>query len=181
MLSSLDSDLKAKRDGKYSVEREEEAKKWIEVLTGEAIGNFQESLKNGITLCKLASVLTGKTIKYSESKLGFKQMENINNFLTAIAEMGIRPFETFMTVDLFEAKNMGQVVDCIFAVSRLIEINHRTAAKNGFEGPRLGPKMATANERYLLFQFRFDWRNFRYAERATYKQDFYRGAGKCWH
>lgn len=35
---------------------------------------------------------------------------------------------------------MNQVVDCIFAVSRC-------AAKKGYNGPRLGPKMATANVR----------------------------------
>jgi transgelin len=88
MLSSLDYDCKAKQDGKYSVEREQQAKEWIETLTGERIDNFEKDLKSGIILCKLASFLTGKNVKYSESKLGFKQMENISTFLTVIAGMG---------------------------------------------------------------------------------------------
>lgn len=40
-----------------------------------------------------------------------------------------------MTIDLFEAKNVPQVIDSIFAFSRHV-------VKHGFNGPQLGPKLA---------------------------------------
>jgi hypothetical protein len=45
-----------------------------------------------------------------------------------------------MTVDLFELKNPGQVIDTLFALSR-------HATKQGFSGPSLGPKLTDKNER----------------------------------
>ncbi len=62
-------------------------------------------------------------------------MENISSFLTSIEKWGVPKFELFMTVDLYENKNIVQVIDCIFAVSR-------NAAKLGYQGPTLGPKLA---------------------------------------
>lgn len=70
----------------------------------------------------------------------FLQMENINSFLSAIEDaMGIAKIDSFMTVgediilllliinnvkppisttDLFEAKNLVPVVDCILAIKK---------------------------------------------------------------
>lgn len=49
----------------------------------------------------------------------FKQMENIAVFLKGIAELpGIRSFDLFMTVDLFEGKNLEQVKRCLAAWKR---------------------------------------------------------------
>ena len=84
--------------------------------------------------------MPSKQLRPQVSRMGFRQMENIHRFLEAIKELGVRSFESFQTVDLYEAKNMDQVINCIFAVAR-------NADRNGFQGPRLGPKMATANER----------------------------------
>ncbi|KAJ1959778.1 calponin [Dipsacomyces acuminosporus] len=67
-------------------------------------------------------------------------MENINNFLTVAKEIGCPSYELFQTVDLFEAKNPGQVVDAIFSFSR-------NAAKRGFSLPALGPRLAESNPR----------------------------------
>jgi hypothetical protein len=39
-------------------------------------------------------------------------MENISNFIKSIAEYGIRPEDTFQTVDLYEGTNMASVSDC---------------------------------------------------------------------
>ena len=144
-VSSLDKDLKVKHDSKYSVERDHEAREWIGAVTGTPLDSeksLQDVLKDGITLCELINALMPdrKPLKPTTSKLSFKQMENIHSFLVAIAELGVRPFESFQTVDLYEGKNIIQVIDCIFAVSR-------SAEKKGYQGPRLGPKLATANER----------------------------------
>lgn len=47
-------EIHARIDGKYSVEREQEAKRWIEETIGEPFpsDDFAESLKDGVILCK---------------------------------------------------------------------------------------------------------------------------------
>lgn len=62
-------------------------------------------------------------------------MENINSFLVALEMIGVPKFDQFQTIDLFENKNLGQVVLCISALSR-------HAQKHGYQGPSLGPKLA---------------------------------------
>lgn len=49
----------------------------------------------------------------------FKQMENIGSFLKKASQMGLQAHDLFQTVDLYEAKNMTQVVSCILAVKRI--------------------------------------------------------------
>ncbi len=54
----------------------------------------------------------------------FKQMENIAVFLKGVSQVpGIRSFDLFMTVDLFEAKNLEQVKRCLMAWKRTSEKN----------------------------------------------------------
>eukprot|EP00122_Pirum_gemmata_P005408 Pgem_evm2s4926 len=73
--------------------------------------------------------------------MAFKQMENINNFLSACtAKLNVPATDLFQTVDLYENKNMVQVVLSIHAVGR-------HAASSGFKGPTIGVKMATENKR----------------------------------
>jgi hypothetical protein len=66
-------------------------------------------------------------------------MENINLFLQTLDKVGVPKHDQFQTVDLYEAKNLGQVVLSIFALAR-------HAQKHGFEGPSLGPKLAEKRE-----------------------------------
>lgn len=48
------TEIQAKIVGKYSLEREQEARAWIEDLIGEKfpLDDFAESLKDGVILCK---------------------------------------------------------------------------------------------------------------------------------
>jgi hypothetical protein len=71
-------------------------------------------------------------------------MENINAFLDALIKLGVPKHETFQTVDLYEGKNVVQVIDCIFAFSR-------HAVASGFQGPLLGPKLAEKRVRYAEY------------------------------
>jgi hypothetical protein len=73
-----------------------------------------------IFLARLANKLTGSTIKINESKMAFKQMENIGKFLDAMDAYGLNSFEKFQTVDLYEAANMTQVVLSLHAIGRLV-------------------------------------------------------------
>ncbi len=61
-------------------------------------------------------------IKWATSSMPFKQMENIAAFLTGVGKVpGIRSFDLFTTVDLFEAKNLEQVKRCLVAWKRVSE------------------------------------------------------------
>jgi len=52
-LTGLDAQLAEKRAASYNPELEKEAQQWIEAVTGESLpGTFQESLKDGVILCK---------------------------------------------------------------------------------------------------------------------------------
>lgn len=60
-------------------------------------------------LCKLINSLHPKgnepIAKISESKMAFKQMEQISQFLKAAEMYGVRTTDIFQTVDLWEGKN----------------------------------------------------------------------------
>lgn len=59
-----------------------------------------------------------KPVKLTTSKFPFKQMEVIGQYLDRISKLGVLSQESFQTVDLYEGKNMLQVIDSIFALSR---------------------------------------------------------------
>ena len=97
------------------------------------------ALKDGVVLCKLANALecSAKPIKFNESKMAFKQMENIGNFLGAIEEFGVSKADSFQTVDLYEAQNMPAVINGLSALARKAQ----SKGKVGF-----GPKESQANK-----------------------------------
>lgn len=145
-MYNLNTDLAAKAAAKYDPEREKQAKEWIETILHEPFDpalSFHECLMDGIALCKVINIMMPQNpIKISTSKFPFKKMENIHLFLMRIKDLGVPSFESFQTIDLFEAKNMNQVVDTLFSLSRHAE-------KKGLQVPRLGPKLATKVERHF--------------------------------
>ena len=65
----------------------------------------------------------------------FKQMENIATFLHALSKLpNFRSFDLFSTVDLYEGKNMSQVIRCILACKRSAE---KEAMGRGIESLKL--------------------------------------------
>ena len=128
-------------------EEEEEARLWIEAVLGIQLeGTLQEALKSGVVLCNLANrVKPGCCAKPQNKKLPFVQRENIGNYLNACTQLKIPSFESFMTVDLFEGKNMRAVVLNLHSLGRVAQ--KRRSLLAGYDGPVLGPKMATANKR----------------------------------
>ncbi|KAG0256284.1 hypothetical protein DFQ27_005793 [Actinomortierella ambigua] len=137
----LDREIAAKMAAKYDVGREQQAREWIEAVIQEKfpLPGFQESLKDGIVLCKLINILIPGFVKIKTSKMPFVQMENIAKFLEGCEKLGCPKHDLFQTIDLYENKNPGQVVDSIFSLSR-------HAAKSGCEIPILGPKLADKHE-----------------------------------
>jgi hypothetical protein len=132
----LDADLKAKQDAKYDFELENEVAEWIEAITGEGgvKGNFHESLKNGVLLCKVLNAIKPGTIKkINEGNMAFKQRENISNFVSATQTFGVHNSSVFGPDDLFDAKNLGTVVNCIYALGGAVQ-----TSVPDFDGPKLG-------------------------------------------
>ena len=81
-------------------------------------------------------------VKYTQSAMPFKQMENIATFLSALSKVpNFRSFDLFSTVDLFEAKNIPQVIRCILACKRFAEIEAKSKGienlnNNNFNSPK---------------------------------------------
>ncbi|KAI0208336.1 Calponin-3 [Lamellibrachia satsuma] len=149
----LTAEVRGKLAAKYDIEKEQEARLWIEAVVGEPVDSsvpesealgmdrFHAALKDGILLCKLADAITGPgKVKFNRMKVPFKQMENINNFLVACENYGVAKTDLFQTVDLFENQNLWQVVCTIHAFGR-------KAQTMGFQGPCLGPREAAKNVR----------------------------------
>jgi len=149
----LTAEVKSKMAAKYDVEQEQEARLWMEAVTGEPLNPeadssvplgldaFHAALKDGSYLCKVANAVMGPgAAKFGTSKMAFKQMENISKFLDACEKYGLNRTDMFQTVDLFEKQNVWQVVLTIHALGR-------KAQKNGFDGPTLGPKESDKNVR----------------------------------
>ena len=59
-------------------------------------------------------------VKYNESDLPFKQMENINKFLQACNNYGVHQTDLFMVTDLYEGQNMPAVLLGVTALARKV-------------------------------------------------------------
>ncbi|KAI8809735.1 kinase-like domain-containing protein [Cladochytrium replicatum] len=98
------------------------ALRFLEEMLGEPFEwqNIQPLLKDGVRLCKLMNrVKPGCIPRISLRSLPFMQMENISNFLDAARNAGVHPQELFCTLDLYEGKDLQQVVVCLLAIARL--------------------------------------------------------------
>lgn len=141
--SALDKELKAKAAAKYDPIAEALAQHWIEQVTGHVFRKpFAEELKDGVVLCRLVNkIKEGSVSKIYEGSKAFGQMDNISNFLKAIKKFGVLPSDTFETLDLFEMKDLNIVVQCLFALSKVI-----VKAVPEWEGPNLTGQEAGLNE-----------------------------------
>lgn len=142
MDKEIQEKLMAKMDA-YE-EKQAVAQAWIQSLTGEEFTgkNFHESLMDGVLLCKTLNAIKPKTVKkIGDSKMPFKQRENIVNYLEGCLKLGMKSTDNFVTTDLFEGDNIPVVIDqifCLGGLSRSIE---------GFDGPYIGSAFAKENIR----------------------------------
>eukprot|EP01094_Clydonella_sp_ATCC50884_P029017 TRINITY_DN891_c0_g6_i1.p1 TRINITY_DN891_c0_g6~~TRINITY_DN891_c0_g6_i1.p1 ORF type:complete len:243 (-),score=88.62 TRINITY_DN891_c0_g6_i1:190-918(-) len=100
--------------------RMKEAQEWMESVLGSPFpGDFHESLKSGVLLCELLNKLKPGTIpKINKNKMAFMQMENISAYIECSREMGVPDHYNFVTVDLFEAKDLNAVALNILTLKR---------------------------------------------------------------
>lgn len=119
---------------------------WVEAMVGEKIPRdqpFEKVLKDGVILCNMINKLVPGSVKRINKKGGnFALMENVAAFQKALKAYGLPDDEIFQTVDLFEARNIKQVVKSLQALGRL-------CLNNGYDGPVMGGavKMSDKNER----------------------------------
>jgi len=154
----MTAELANKKAAKFDPALAEEAFEWLrEVLLygdnsdahelAEKLGStstmkdVQTPLKDGVLLCHVINTIKpGSVKKINTNKMAFKQMENIGSFLNACEAIGMKKIDLFQTVDLYEANNIPQVINAIYALGR-------KAQTVGFDGPMLGPEEATENKR----------------------------------
>jgi transgelin len=140
----LDAELARKAAANYDINGEHAAREWIEVITGVHFDDsFSTGLKDGTLLCKLLNCIAPGTVKkINTSAMPFKQMENVSAFLKGCRALGVAEHSLFETVDLYEEKDMGLVIKCIFALGSTVQ-----STVPEFHGPHLGAKLNTANKR----------------------------------
>ena len=136
----LDAELAAKRAAKYDSSAEQQAREWIEAVSGERIGSdFGASLRDGVILCMLANAITpGAVKKVERAGAPFRERVNISNFLKFARAIGVTESDLFSTTDLYDGLDVGQVVSCMHSVGRAVQ-----RLPGGWTGPVLGVKEAT--------------------------------------
>ena len=104
--------------------------------------DFYEKLKDGIILCKLLNKIRPGICKgYKRSKVAFVQRANLDIFIQGCRKLGVEEIDIMDTNDLFERQRLSSVLKTIFAISAVAkEIPE-------FDGPTIGFKYATPNER----------------------------------
>ncbi|KAI6652913.1 Muscle-specific protein 20-like isoform X1 [Oopsacas minuta] len=137
--SGIAADIQRKRQSEYKVSIEREAIEWIECVIWEQKNysvNFHEWLLDGSILCKLFNYIEPNQIPskhFKPTSATFKQLDNINMFIMACKNYGIKEGDLFVSLDLHEANDLAQVLSSIFSLERM-------AHKNGWIGPRLEAK-----------------------------------------
>ncbi|KAJ6242839.1 muscle-specific protein [Anaeramoeba flamelloides] len=132
-IYGIDRELQRKQQAKFNPELEQQALNWIMDITGESGFEKTADLKNGVALCKLVNAIKpGSVRRINNSKFPFKMMENVNNFLLACEKLGVPKHDLFMTVDLYEEKNIPLVIGSIHSLGSAAQ------KVDGFEGPYIG-------------------------------------------
>lgn len=153
----MDVAISRKLNSRYDPSVEQEVLAWIQQLTGASIPsgreNVHQALKSGQILMKLINAVYERTpslppaaqqvrqpIRFNTMSAPFKQMENIELFLNLCEAYGVPRTSLFQTVDLFECRNMAQVVNTILLLGT-------ESQRNGMNGPACGPRPCSENRR----------------------------------
>jgi len=143
-LGALDRDVKNKIMAKYDPEREAEVIAWIEAVTGENLnGSLADGLHDGKIVCNLMNIIFPGTVDdISNKTMAFFQRENISKYLDGCKRRGMNLVDLFDTQDLYDNKNIVNVINHFYSFSAFARNNSRT-----FNGPFIGVKFSEKNER----------------------------------
>lgn len=119
-------------------EQQREVIGWVETVLGEELGGggFHDLFRDGVRFCRLLNKVTPLNIRYKESNQIFVQRENICSFINGLKVLGLNEYELFQTNDLFEGRDIKQVVIALYALSRHLQ------KEKMFPGPFIGPQLA---------------------------------------
>ena len=67
----------------------------------------------------LNTIKPNTVTKINTMKMPFMQMENINLFLKGCESLGVPTYDLFQINDLFQDKNVKQVVHCLHALGKI--------------------------------------------------------------
>jgi len=117
----LDHDIAVKFASKWDDQKANKVLQWLGALTKKSVsGDFHAALKSGVVLCEALNVLWPNSVaSINKSSMAFPQRENVSAFMNACKSRGLRETDTFVTDDLFEARNLVVVLDSIIALGQL--------------------------------------------------------------
>jgi len=130
----MHADMRKKQSLKLEKEASniEKVSDWLKKVSGVEFKDFQEDLKSGVVLCKaMNKIQRGAIKKINNDQKPFHERENIENFITACKELGLKDQELFEPSDLYEGKNLLGVAECLISLSRLL----RAGKVAEFRGP----------------------------------------------
>lgn len=140
--------IRGRLASKYDSEAEGEVIRWFKAVLNEELvpgmREMEKQLRDGQLLIKLAQHVQKNspqipekarkmTLKANNLSVPFKQMENIQLFLKFCEYYGVKKGARFMSVDLYEGRNMAQVLSCIQQLGSECQ-------RHGFSGATIGPK-----------------------------------------
>lgn len=134
----LDRELYEREQAKRDPAMEDQVRKLILEMTGEAVDDLLVDLKDGTILCECMNTVVPGAIKITTSQMPFKQMERISLFLAACRNrLGMRENDLFTTADLYDGKSVVNLTTGMIAFSR-------AASKAGYRGSTIAPRESKA-------------------------------------
>lgn len=119
-----DEALQTKLSTKYH-DVEKDVIDWMEAVIGETKGEQSvfKWLQSGVRLCALVNAILPGSIKYVHTReIPAFAHENIAFFVNAVRKLGVAESSVFSSPDLYENKNVGSVVSCIYSFAGVVQV-----------------------------------------------------------
>eukprot|EP01102_Stenamoeba_stenopodia_P003758 TRINITY_DN1390_c0_g1_i1.p1 TRINITY_DN1390_c0_g1~~TRINITY_DN1390_c0_g1_i1.p1 ORF type:complete len:1021 (+),score=227.99 TRINITY_DN1390_c0_g1_i1:133-3195(+) len=112
--------------GRHSHERETAAKQWLEQLLKTKFDNniaFGDIVKDGEVLCRCVAIIDDALIPKINEKpaRSFLAKENLHFFMGACEELGVPRYLLPGVDDIYNAKNVMSVVECVESLAAIIQ------------------------------------------------------------
>lgn len=117
--AAIDAEIQKKLQSKYDEKLEGKVRAWLEEFLAEQFPEktLQEALKSGVRLCKAANkVIPGAIKKINTGNFAAMQRENISAYIKFCNTLAFNKGHMFETADLFDGKNMVQVIENVRAL-----------------------------------------------------------------
>jgi transgelin len=141
-IYGLDKALSERKQLKLHQQNEQSVRNWFDQVFQQTdvispTMTLQQALKDGVILCDLMNrIVPGSCKPTRSSSIPFHHMENISQFLrVAVIELGCKKTDLFQTVELYENRDMVQVINSLYSVAR------HARARGLLVIPALGPEV----------------------------------------